>query len=66
MGNYVATTEISHPINVGLKEDVNLNGLSFSYTHGIFYQPVDQDFPVKLPPPYQSGMGARGQKGGIR
>lgn len=63
MGNYVATVQISHPINTNLKEDVNLNGVSFSYEHGLFYVPSEEIFPVQLPPPWQPGMVATGKRG---
>jgi hypothetical protein len=48
--NYVATGPISVPLSVNLNPDVDLNGLKFSYQHGIFYSPVSQNVTLKLPP----------------
>lgn len=53
MANYITNTQISVPLNTGLKADVNLNGLMFSYEHGVFYQVTTQQIPVTLPPPFR-------------
>lgn len=49
--NYINTGPISVPLSVNLSPDVDLNGLKFSYEHGIFYSPVIQNITLKLPPP---------------
>lgn len=49
--NYIATGPISVPLSVNLSPDVDLNGMKFSYQHGIFYSPVSQNVTLQLPPP---------------
>lgn len=48
--NFVATGPISTPLSVNLSPDVDLNGMKFSYEHGIFYSPVSQYVTLQLPP----------------
>lgn len=50
MANYYANGPISVPLNSGLKADVDLGGLMFSYDHGVFYSPVIEELPITLPP----------------
>jgi hypothetical protein len=54
MADYITNTQISVPLNTGLKADVNLNGLMFSYEHGMFYQVTTQQIPITLPPPFRT------------
>lgn len=49
--NYVATGPVSVPLSVNLKPDIDLNGMKFSYQHGIFFSPVSQALNLTLPPP---------------
>jgi hypothetical protein len=48
--NYIATCPISVPLSTNLTADVDLNGMKFSYDHGIFYSPVSQHVTLQLPP----------------
>lgn len=51
--DYFSDTPISRPLNVGIEPDVDLNGMSFSYTIGLFFHKVPDQIPIKLPPPFQ-------------
>jgi hypothetical protein len=48
--NYIATGPISVPLVTNLTADVDLNGMKFSYTHGVFYSPVSEHVTLQLPP----------------
>jgi len=62
MANYYANGPISVPLNVaGLKPDVDLGGLKFSYDHGVFFDPVIETFPLQLPPMWPGGRIWTGQ-----
>lgn len=60
--NYVATGPISVPLSVNLKPDVDLNGMKFSYQHGIFFSPVSENINLTLPPPYDATEQSRQYK----
>lgn len=51
MADWVSDGPISVPLHVeGLKPDVNLGGLKFSYEQGFFYVPETEYKPFRLPP----------------
>lgn len=50
---YFTNTKVSGPIDIpGLKSDVDLNGLQFSYEYGVFFAPVGKQLPITMPPPF--------------
>lgn len=52
MPDFIANTQISVPLQVqGVKPDVDLNGLKFSYEIGVFYDPAPTLITMTLPPP---------------
>lgn len=56
MADYVTNTQISVPLQTGLQADVDLNGVKFSYEHGMFYDVIGEQLPIKLPPPFEVGQ----------
>lgn len=53
MADYVTNAQISVPLHVpGLRADVDLGGLKFSYQHGIFYEVGATQLPITMPPPW--------------
>lgn len=52
MADYITNAQISVPLYTGLKPDVDLGGLQFSYQHGIFYDTTASFLPITLPPPW--------------
>jgi hypothetical protein len=56
MSDYVANGPISVPLYLtGVRADVDLGGLKFSYQVGMFYTPEVDVIPVTLPPPFEEG-----------
>lgn len=62
MSNYYTNGQITTPLNVAsLNPDVDLNGLKFSYEHGVFFSPVIKKFPLTMPPTWPGGQIWTGQ-----
>lgn len=49
---YVSNCQISSPIDIGIRADVDLGGFQFSYTHGLVFPPASQvEAPMRAPEP---------------
>lgn len=56
MSDYVANGPISVPLYLpGVRPDVDLGGLKFSYEVGMFYTPESEVIAIRLPPPFEGG-----------
>ena len=51
MSEIASNCPVSRPINTGWKVDWDLNGMSWSYQWGFFFNPVDDEVPIRLPAP---------------
>lgn len=52
MTEYANNCPISRPIKLGnLVPEVDLNGVMFSYTWGLVYNPTEDILPLRLPSP---------------
>lgn len=51
MASFVTNGDISVPLSVNLSPDIDLNGMKFSYKHGVFFSPVSQFVNITMPPP---------------
>lgn len=49
MADYTSNCPISRPIKLGVKVDADFNGVRWSDTHGMVYEPADEFEPISSP-----------------
>ncbi len=51
MAEFASNCPISRPISTGWKTDWDMNGMSWSFDFGMFYEPQDDLVPLRKPAP---------------